>query len=100
IDRVKSGGSVDLPSAYQEATVGFPEEVNGILYLNLADLALMVSGIEGLPLEDGQKSLLASPPPDLYFAGYMRTDGPTLTMGMRLRLGGIMKYAKAIFDED
>jgi hypothetical protein len=99
IDRVKSGSHASLPSAYEDATMGFPEEVNGILYVNLADIALMVNGIEGIPVPEEKKALLASPPSDLYMAGYIRTDGPTMTMGMRLRLGGIMKYAKAIFDD-
>jgi hypothetical protein len=59
----------------------------------------MVNGIEWIPVPEEKKALLASPPSDLYMAGYIRTDGPTMTMGMRLRLGGIMKYAKAIFDD-
>ena len=92
-----SGG---LAPVYAEATAGFPEEVNGIFYLNLGEIAPWIGDLAKEEINQAQQALLRNPPPDLWCAGYVRTEGPTLTFGMNMRLGQMFKYVSAIMQSE
>jgi len=96
IDRLKAGETTAMSAVYAEATSGFPETVNGIFYLNLGEMAPWIGDLAKDDLKPAQQALLRNPPPDLWCAGYARTEGPTLTFGMNLKLGQMFKYVSAI----
>ncbi len=96
IDRVRAGDTAALPTAYTDATAGFPETVNGVFYLNLGEIVPWIGDLAKEDLNQAQRALLGNPPPDLWCAGYVRTEGPTLTFGMNLKLGQMFKYVSAI----
>jgi hypothetical protein len=96
IDRVKAGETKALPQAFANATAGFPETVNGIFYLNLAEIAPWIGDMAKDELSLAQQGLLRNPPPDLWCAGYVRTEGPTVTFGMRMKVLQMVKYVSAI----
>jgi hypothetical protein len=96
IDRVVAGETVAMPQAFTDATAGFPEKVNGIFYMNLGEIAPWVGDMAKEKLNPAQSGLLGNPPPDMWCAGYVRTEGPTVTFGLSMKVMQVVKYVSAI----